>query len=78
MLTAHPVSQERLGVTRLHLHLLVVEHPIIVGFVEVGVGWREMAGQEILISLHHQDTLGMLTCLYPGHVLACTNKKIYN
>ena len=34
---AHPVTEYGLGVAGLHLHVLVVELPVLVGFVEVGV-----------------------------------------
>lgn len=34
---AHPVAQHRLGVARLHLHVLVVELPVLVRLVEVSV-----------------------------------------
>lgn len=44
---AHPVSEHRLGVAGLHLHVLVVELPIFVGFVEVCVCWEERIDEEI-------------------------------
>lgn len=38
--TAYPVSQDRFGEAWLHLQLLIVKLPVLIGFVEVGVGWK--------------------------------------
>lgn len=52
-LAAHPAAQHRLGEARLHPQVLVVELPVLVALVEVGVGWvpkEENVGWEFTIA----------------------------
>lgn len=55
VVAAHPVFEHRLGVAGLHLQVLVVKLPVLVGFVEIGVscGNRARNGHRNSLSVNN-------------------------